>query len=255
MKRDKGIIRSTKDIRKTRGSAKPEVLMPVPASLLEMPTGYAAFFAGLKERIARGRIRAVLSANSAMVLMYWDIGQAILERQKQEGWGAKVIDRLSYDLKKAFPEMTGFSPRNLKYLRTFANAWPDLPIVQEVLAQITWYHNLALLEKTDDPKIRLWYANKTLEYGWSRNILAIQIETRLHERQGKAISNFPKGFCRRWAYALMVAVNLTIRQRVNIRFQLQRSWTRPSCWRILDGVQCFCDQLIFSGYLFSPVRH
>jgi predicted nuclease of restriction endonuclease-like (RecB) superfamily len=191
MKKDKELIRRTENIRKTRGSSKPEVMMPVPASLLEMPEGYAAFFTGVKERIARERIKAVLSANSAMVLMYWDIGHAILERQRKEGWGAKVIDRLSYDLKKAFPDMTGFSPRNLKYMRKFAESWQERSIVQEVLAQITWYHNLALLEKADDAKIRLWYANKTLEYGWSRNILAIQIATHLHERQGKAINNFP----------------------------------------------------------------
>ena len=190
MIKDKKITRNPENVRKTRGSSKPEVMMPVPASLLEMPEGYAAFFLGLKERIARERIKAVLSANSAMVLMYWDIGRAILERQKEEGWGAKVIDRLSHDLRKAFPDMTGFSARNLKYMRKFAESWPKRSIVQEVLAQITWYHNLALLEKASDSKIRLWYANKTLEHGWSRNILAIQIETRLHERQGKAINNF-----------------------------------------------------------------
>ncbi len=178
------------NIRKTRGSSKPEVMMPVPANLLEMPEGYATFFSGLKERITRERIKAVLSANSALVLMYWDIGQAILERQKKEGWGAKVIDRLSHDLKKAFPDMTGFSPRNLKYMRKFAESWSERSIVQEVLAQITWYHNLALLEKAGDAEIRLWYAKKTLEHGWSRNTLAVQIETRLHERQGKAINNF-----------------------------------------------------------------
>ena len=147
MKKDNEIKETTENGRKTRGSSKPEVLMPVPASLLEMPEGYAAFFSGLKERITRERIKAVLSANSAMVLMYWDIGQAILERQQKEGWGAKVIDRLSHDLKKAFPDMTGFSPRNLKYMRKFAESWPERSIVQEVLAQITWYHNLALLEK------------------------------------------------------------------------------------------------------------
>ena len=164
--------------------------MPVPAALPDMPQGYAVFFSDLKDRITRERIKAVLSANSAMVILYWDIGRAILERQQTEGWGAKVIDRLSHDLKAAFPDMTGFSPRNLKYMRKFAESWPQPAIVQEVLAQITWYHNLALLEKTDDPDIRLWYAQKTLEYGWSRNILAIQMETRLHERQGKAVSNF-----------------------------------------------------------------
>lgn len=192
MKKNKNITQTTADAdyRKTSGRSKPQVLMPVPASLLEMPEGHTAFFSGLKERITRERIKAVLSANSAMTLMYWDIGQAILERQQKEGWGAKVIDRLSHDLKKAFPEMTGFSPRNLKYMRKFAESWPERAIVQEVLALITWYHNLALLEKADDASTRLWYAKKTMEHGWSRNILAIQIETRLHERQGKAINNF-----------------------------------------------------------------
>lgn len=180
----------TGDSRKSLGKAKPDVMMPVPDTLTGMPEGYAAFLAGIKERITHERIKAVLSANAAMVLMYWDIGRSILERQSQEEWGAKVIDRLSHDLKKTFPDMTGFSPRNLKYMRAFAETWPDRAIVQAVLAQITWYHNLALLEKVEDPGIRLWYAHKTLEYGWSRNILAIQIETRLHERQGKAISNF-----------------------------------------------------------------
>ena len=165
--------------------------MPAPTPLQEMPENYGEFLAKLKERISRERVKAILSANSALVLMYWDIGQSILERQHNEGWGAKVIDRLSHDLKTAFPDMSGFSPRNLKYMRKFAESWPDKKIVQEVLAQITWYHNLALLEKNKEPEVRLWYARKTIENGWSRNILAIQIETRLHERQGKAVNNFP----------------------------------------------------------------
>ena len=164
--------------------------MPAPAPLQEMPEKYGEFLTKLKERISRERFKAILSANSALVLMYWDIGQSILERQRDKGWGAKVIDRLSRDLKKAFPDMSGFSPRNLKYMRKFAESWSDRIIVQEVLAQITWYHNLALLEKCKDIEVRLWYAHKTIENGWSRNILAIQIETRLHERQGKAVSNF-----------------------------------------------------------------
>ena len=119
--------------------------MPAPTPLQEMPKNYGEFLAKLKERISGERVKAILSANSALVLMYWDIGQSILERQLNEGWGAKVIDRLSHDLKTAFPDMSGFSPRNLKYMRKFAESWPDKAIVQEVLAQITWYHNLALL--------------------------------------------------------------------------------------------------------------
>ncbi len=114
----------------------------------------------------------------------------ILERQQEFGWGAKVIEQLSQDLRREFPEIKGFSSRNLKYMRAFAEAYPDSAIVQEVLAQITWYHNLALLEKLKVPDERLWYAQQTINNGWSRNILVIQIETRLHERQGKAITNF-----------------------------------------------------------------
>jgi predicted nuclease of restriction endonuclease-like (RecB) superfamily len=188
---NKALSSATGTDRKSRGRNKPDVIMPTPAPLREMPKKYGEFLAKLKERISRERFKAILSANFALVLMYWDIGQSILERQHNEGWGAKVIDRLSHDLKTAFPDMSGFSPRNLKYMRKFAESWPDKAIVQEVLAQITWYHNLALLEKNKEPEVRLWYARKTIENGWSRNILAIQIETRLYERQGRTINNFP----------------------------------------------------------------
>ena len=105
---------------------------------------------------------------------------------------ARTIDRLSHDLREAFPDMRGFSPRNLKYMRAFAAAWPEREIVQEVLAQITWYHNIALLEKVDDERVRLWYAAKAREAGWSRNVLAVQIENRRHEREGSAVTNFPR---------------------------------------------------------------
>jgi len=88
--------------------------------------------------------------------------------------------------------MKGFSPRNLKYMRAFANAWPKREIVQEVLAQLPWYHNIALLEKLKTQEERLWYANKAYENGWSRNILAIQINTQAYIRHGKAQNNFPK---------------------------------------------------------------
>ena len=155
-----------------------------------IPDSYAVVLTELKHRIAEGRIRTVLAANAAMVMLYWDIGRIILQRQEQEGWGTKVIDRLSADLRKAFSDMQGLSPRNLKYMRAFADAWPDKAIVQEALAQITWYHNLTLLDKLKSAKERLWYAQKTVENGWSRNILALQIEQQLYKRQGKAINNF-----------------------------------------------------------------
>src|SRR6056297_3227786 len=130
--------------RKRRDNGKHKgVIMPVPATAIELPEGYTGFLVEIKEQIKQERLKAVISANSALVLMYWNIGRSILNRQNHEGWGAKVIDRLSVDLKYEFPEMNGFSSRNLKYMRKFAECWPDISIVQELLAQISWYHNLA----------------------------------------------------------------------------------------------------------------
>lgn len=125
-----------------------------------------------------------------MVLLYWQIGREILAQQAQHGWGAKVIDHLSQDLRQAFPEMKGFSPRNLKYMRAFAEAWPEDEFVQQVAAQIPWFHNCVLLDKLSSPAEREWYARKTIENGWSRNILVHQIDSRLHLRLGEAQTNF-----------------------------------------------------------------
>jgi len=156
-----------------------------------LPRDYAEALREIKRRIRQERLKVVLAANSAMVLLYWDIGRMILDRQDRAGWGAKVIDRLGHDLREAFPDMKGFSPRNLKYMRAFAAAWPERPIVQEALAQIPWYHHIALLEKCRTPEERLWYARQSAAQGWSHSILSIQIESRARERQGKAVTNFP----------------------------------------------------------------
>ena len=157
-----------------------------------LPKGYAELLGQLKERIRSAQLRASLAANREMILLYWQIGRDILTRQEQEGWGAKVIDRLGADLRRAFPEMTGLSPRNLKYMRAFGEAWPDEAIVQGPLAQITWYHNIALMEKLKSQKERLWYIAKAVENGWSRNVLVHWIESDLYARQGKATTNFAK---------------------------------------------------------------
>jgi len=155
-----------------------------------VPEGYADWLAELKGRIHLAQQRATLAVNRELVLLYWQIGRDILARQASQGWGAKVIDRLAQDLRVAFPEMQGFSPRNLKYMRAFAEAWPDAEFVQGVLAQLPWYHQLALLDKLADAETRRWYASKAIEHNWSRNVLAMQIETRLHERSGTAVTNF-----------------------------------------------------------------
>jgi predicted nuclease of restriction endonuclease-like (RecB) superfamily len=189
-----------------------------------LPPDYAPLLSEIKARVQAARIKAGLAANRELLKLYWDIGRLILDRQQKEGWGAKVIDRLSADLQNEFPGQQGFSPRNLKYMRTFAEAWPERlivqppvaqlperksepsivqaslarvpesmsPIVQAPLAQLPWYHHLALLDKLDSPTDRLWYAAKAIEHGWSRNVLALQIQAGLHQRQGKAVTNFKK---------------------------------------------------------------
>src|SRR6266540_4748427 len=153
---------------------------------------YEEWVQGLKERISTAQIQAALAVNRELVLLYWQLGREILDQQRRHGWGAKVIDRLARDLRRAFPDQKGFSPRNLKYMRAFAEAWPDEPFVQEVLAQITWYHNIAILEKVGDQERRVWYALQTIAQGWSRNVLVHQIESGLYERQGRALTNFDR---------------------------------------------------------------
>ena len=153
---------------------------------------YAEFLNTLKIQIQQTQIRAVSSVNRELVLLYWRIGREILQRQKQRGWGAKVIERLANDLRKEFPEMKGFSPRNLKYMRAFAENWQDEQFVQEVLAQITWYHNIAILDKLKNVEEREWYIRQTIENGWSRNVLVMRIESNLYERTGKAQTNFER---------------------------------------------------------------
>lgn len=160
------------------------------AALEQMPQQYIDWLNDLKQRIHTAQQRAILQVNKELVLLYWQIGQDILSRQHEQGWGAKVIERLAHDLRTAFPQMKGFSPRNLKYMRAFAQAWQDQTMVQEVLAQLPWYHHITLLDKLNNAEHRYWYALKAIEHNWSRNVMVMQIETRLIERQGKAITNF-----------------------------------------------------------------
>lgn len=157
---------------------------------LEHSAHYQRLLDDIKTRIRTAQVRAGLAVNRELVLLYWSIGREILTRQDREGWGAKVIDSLARDLHQSFPEMKGLSPRNLKYMRALAEAWPDEPIVQQLVAQIPWGHNVRLLDYVKSPVERRWYAEQTIVNGWSRNVLILQIEARLYHRRGKAISNF-----------------------------------------------------------------
>jgi predicted nuclease of restriction endonuclease-like (RecB) superfamily len=152
-----------------------------------LPEGYTQWLKEVKERIRSAQQKAVLAANSEMILLYWQMGRDILERQVMQGWGTKVIDRLADDLRREFPGMKGFSSRNLKYMRLFSEAWPDSEFVQQVVAQLPWGQNLQLLTKLKKRDAREWYARAAIEHGWSRNVLAYQIDTGLINRQGKAV--------------------------------------------------------------------
>jgi predicted nuclease of restriction endonuclease-like (RecB) superfamily len=154
--------------------------------------GYAEFLQALKTRIQQAQVRAALSVNRELVVLYWHIGREILQKQQAQGWGAKVIDRLAKDLRREFPDMKGFSPRNLKYMRAFGESYADEQFVQQVAAQIPWFHHCVLLDKVKDPTEREWYIRQTFENGWSRNVLVHQIQTGLFERQGKAVTNFAR---------------------------------------------------------------
>ena len=153
---------------------------------------YAEFLASLKERIRTAQLQAATAVNRELVLLYWHIGREILTRQEAAGWGSRIIDRLAADLRQAFPEMLGFSPRNLKYMRSFAHAWPEEAIVQQAAAQLPWFHHCVLLDKVKDPAQRVWYLQAATEYGWSRAVLVHQIESRLYDRQGQATTNFSR---------------------------------------------------------------
>lgn len=157
---------------------------------LMMPADYGQWLADIKNRVLAARQRAALAVNAELVSLYWHIGRDILQRQAAQGWGSKVIDRLGRDLREAFPEMKGLSTRNLMYMRTFAETWPDFEIVQQAVAQLPWGHNVLLLNRIKEQEARLFYVQKAIAENWSRATLEVHIKNRLHERQGKAVTNF-----------------------------------------------------------------
>ena len=151
---------------------------------------YAAWLRELKDRIRQTQVRAAASVNVQLVRLNWSIGREILERQEQRGWGAKVVAQLSKDLLDEFPRMRGFSRSNLMSMRAFAAAWPDFETVQTAFGPLPWSHHVALINKLKTPEDRHWYGQSAIEHGWSHSVLVHQIESRLIERLGSAITNF-----------------------------------------------------------------
>lgn len=167
-----------------------EALFPAPPPKAELPTGYAEALDELKTRIRQARLRTVLAANTALIQLYWDLGRTILTKQSRDGWGAKVVDRFAHDLRAEFPDMNGLSPRNLLFMRSFAEAYPDAEIVKQLVSQLPWGHVIKLLQRVKKVEVRHWYMKQAIEHGWSRSVLDFQIDRRLHERQGKLQNNF-----------------------------------------------------------------
>lgn len=155
-----------------------------------IPKEYPLFLLEIKQKILSSQVKAALSVNRELINLYWEIGSKIHLKQKDEGWGAKTVENLAKDLKSTFPEMKGFSLTNIKYMVQFAKEYPEFVISQQVVGQIPWGHNILLLQKLTSPEERLWYANKTIENGWSRNILLHWLDSNLYKREGQAVTNF-----------------------------------------------------------------
>ena len=162
----------------------------MPDLMLSQPEHYDKLLNKLKDRIRRAQVRAALAVNQELITLYWQIGRELLLKEAEKGWGSKVVERLAQDLKREFPEIKGFSARNMRYMKSFAETYPDEAMLQRSVATLPWRHNIALLEKLKSREEREWYAQQAIENGWSRDMLVFQIENHLHRRMGGAITNF-----------------------------------------------------------------
>lgn len=152
---------------------------------------YPDFLNEVKVRIRAAQNRAAFSINSEMIMMYHDLGKMIDSKQKQEGWGASIIPKLSKDIQNELPEIKGFSERNIKLMVQFFREYPSVPEIRQLpVAQLPWTHNIVLIQKVKDVKCRIWYMKKALENGWSKETLALMIKSKLYERDGKSVNNF-----------------------------------------------------------------
>jgi predicted nuclease of restriction endonuclease-like (RecB) superfamily len=200
--------------RRARGRVRAgKALFPVPASATSMPPDYAEVLAKLKQRIAGAQTRASLSINRELVALYWHVGATIAHRQTQSDWGDSVVERLAFDVRKAFPGIEGFSPRNIWRMRAFFFAWSEGKLTQAVsekplsaraavklpqaVSEIPWGHNILIMQQLENYEERLWYAEQTRANGWSRAVLQAQLASNAHGRQGKATTNFVRALAKR----------------------------------------------------------
>lgn len=158
---------------------------------IELPDRYGEVLAGLKQRVPGAHLRARRAVNTALIGLYWHIGHTILEQQRVAGWGGKVVQQLAHDLRREFPEMSGFSRSNLLYMRSFAEAWSDgSSIVPQPVGHLPWGHIRLLIDKLDERAERDWYAERAVNEGWSRAVLEHNIMGQLRQRVGAAQGSF-----------------------------------------------------------------
>lgn len=182
--------KSMTDTRGSRGKVRDGALFTAPPARLALPASYSRTLQEIKTHLRSARVRAVLAANPILIEAYWHTGKIILQRQKEAAWGAKVIDRLAFDLREEFPDMAGLSSRNLLSMSLFAAAFPGEPIAKQAVSQLPWGHIVRLMQMVKDPATRNFYIREAIAHGWSRSSLETQILAQLHLRQGKALNNF-----------------------------------------------------------------
>lgn len=160
---------------------------------LHLDSNYVNFLKDIKNRLKAVQIRAALAANSELIKFYWELGVGLIKQQESYKWGEYFLEQFSHDMRQAFPEMQGFSKRNLEYMRRFAQLYPTLDFAKQAVSQLPWGHMVRLMQMVKDGPIREWYAQEIIKNGWSRSVLEMQIESELYQRQGmkdKKISNY-----------------------------------------------------------------
>lgn len=211
---------------------------------------YSSLLNDLKTRIQTAQVQAAQAVTKELLLLYWHIGREILSRQQLQGWGSKVVNRLAQDLRREFPAVKGFSRSNLMYMRSFAEAWPDDSIVQRALVNLPWRQNIALLEKLDSADERIWYAQQSIENGWSRNMMVAHIDAGLYRQEKGVITNFDRTLPppqSDLAYQIL-------KDPYNFDFlTLSKGWKEQDVKRAL--IAHMRDFLLELGVGFSFVRH
>jgi predicted nuclease of restriction endonuclease-like (RecB) superfamily len=169
-----------------------EYFMSKPIEKNQLPQEYSTWLDDIKTKIQSAQMRTALAANKELISFYWELGRDILKKQKTAEWGSRIIEQLSKDLRKEFPGLKGFSPRNLYYMIQVHETISDFLILQQLAAKLPWFHICAIIERSKSKDERDFYFNTAIEYGWSRNILVLQMEKGLFKRKGKAVQNFSR---------------------------------------------------------------